>query len=364
MRSSLGTRRIDFDDDDGAIILTQHTETMFFFYPLLTVSLAVAMTNVLLIGPASTEMLEKLQNAELEVHKASELDSPTDWLEQHGASIGYVMTNGHDGLPGSYMPYLPSLKLISCNGVGYDGIDVQAAVKNNVIVTHTPNVLNAETSTTAILLMLACYRSFRSCEHHARSGAWEHQGPHALTRTADNRKVGILGMGRIGQAIAEKALAFGASVSYHSRTKKESIPYHYYDNLVDMARDVDCLICIVPGGAGTKHIVNTEVMNALGPEGVLINVARGSVVDEHALIAALRERRLGWAGLDVFENEPKIPDALKSLENVVLLPHVGSATVETRAAMGSLTVDNILSHMKDGSVLTPVPECLSLVQTE
>lgn len=325
------------------------------------------MNKVLVIGPASNEMLDKLRNAHLEVNKASDLDNDghlamEDWLQQHGASVRYVMTNGHDGLPGSYLSYLPNLKLISCNGVGYDGIDVDAAVQNSIVVTHTANVeeLNAETSTTAIMLMLACYRKFRSCEHHARSGAWERQS-HALTRTADRRKVGILGMGRIGKAIAEKAIAFGASVSYHCRTRKDDIPWRYYDTLVRMARDVDCLICIVPGGPDTKHIVNSKVMNALGPDGVLINVARGSVVDEEALILALQEGRLGSAGLDVFENEPHIPEALRALDNVVLLPHVGTATVETRAAMGELTVENILSHVKDGSVLTPVPECLSLL---
>ena len=326
------------------------------------------MKKVLVIGPASNKMLGKIRNADLEVHEASDLDKSAhqrieDWLHEHGASVRYVMTNGHDGLPGSYMPYLPNLKLISCNGVGYDGIDVDSAVRNNIIVTNTANVveLNAETSTTAILLMLACYRNFTSCENHARSGAWERQS-HVLTRTADRRQVGILGMGRVGRAIAEKAIAFGASVSYHCRTRKEDTPWRYYDTLVGMARDVDCLICIVPGGPSTKHIVNAEVMNALGPDGVLINVARGSVVDEQALILALREGRLGSAGLDVFENEPHIPEALRALDNVVLLPHVGTATVETRAAMGALTVDNILFHVKDGSVLTPVPECLSLLK--
>ncbi|KAI2498489.1 D-isomer specific 2-hydroxyacid dehydrogenase [Fragilaria crotonensis] len=333
--------------------------------PFFTVSLAIVMNKILVFGPASNDMLETLRNSDLEVHEASDLDSHLnidEWLQEHGESVRYVLTNGHDGLPGSYLSYLPNLKLISCNGVGYDGIDVDAAVRNNIVVTHTANVaeLNAETSTTAILLMLACYRSFRSCENHARSGSWERKS-HALTRTADYRKVGILGMGRIGRAIGEKAMAFGASVSYHCRTRKEDLPWRYYDSLLEMARDVDCLICIVPGGPDTKHIVNAEVMNALGPDGVLINVARGSVVDEQELILALQGGRLGSAGLDVFENEPHIPEALRALENVVLLPHVGTATVETRAAMGALTVENILSHAKDGSVLTPVPECLSLL---
>ena len=235
------------------------------------------------------------------------------------------------------------------------------AVRNNILVTHTPTVVDAETSTTAILLMLACYRNLLSCERHARSGAWQH-GPHPLTRSADHRKVGLLGMGRIGLAIATKLVAFDCDVVYHTRTKKDQVVYPHYESLVAMAHDVDCLICIVPGGADTKHMVNEQVMNALGPEGTLINVARGSVVDERAMIKALQEGRLGWAGLDVFEHEPSIPTELCAMDNVVLLPHVGTHTVETRAAMGALTVDNILQHMKDGRVLTAVPECHHLLQ--
>lgn len=235
------------------------------------------------------------------------------------------------------------------------------AVRNNILVTHTPTVVDAETSTTAILLMLACYRNLLSCERHARSGAWKH-GAHPLTRSADHRKVGLLGMGRIGLAIATKLVAFDCDVVYHTRTKKDQVAYPHYESLVAMAHDVDCLICIVPGGAETKHMVNEQVMNALGPEGTLINVARGSVVDERAMINALQEGRLGWAGLDVFEHEPSIPTELCAMDNVVLLPHVGTLTVETRAAMGALTVDNILQHMKDGRVLTPVPECHHLLQ--
>lgn len=236
-------------------------------------------------------------------------------------------------------------------------IDTESAIANKILVTHTPTVLNAETSTTAILLMLACYRNFLSCEQHARSGAWRNKGPHPLTRSADHQTVGLLGMGRIGQAIAHKLKAFDCDVVYHSRSQNNNVPYNYYPSLVDMAHHVDCLICIVPGGVGTNHLVNEQVMNALGPQGTLINVARGSVVDEQAMIQALQDGRLGWAGLDVFENEPIIPIELCTMNNVVLLPHVGSATVETRAAMGALTVDNILQHWKDGSVMTPIPEC-------
>jgi len=326
----------------------------------LTISLVSSMKNVLLIGSATTEMLARLKENDVQVHKLSEKGK--DWLRDNGDQISYVMTNGHDGMPSEYMIFLPNLKVISSNGVGYDGIDAMAAAAKNVLVTHTPHVLDAETSTTAIMLMLACYRNFRSCEQHARSGAWEKLGPHKLTRAADNRKVGLLGMGRIGQAIANKLVSFNCEVVYHTRSKRNDIMFQYYGSLVAMARDVDCLICIVPGGSETKHIVDEEVINALGPDGTLINVARGSVVDEQAMIKALQEGRLGWAGLDVYENEPFIPRDLRAMENVVLLPHVGSATIETRASMGALTVENILKHIKDGTVITPVPECAHLLQ--
>ncbi|MEL6888045.1 MAG: NAD(P)-dependent oxidoreductase, partial [Pseudomonadota bacterium] len=168
-----------------------------------------------------------------------------------------------------------------------------------------------------------------------------------------------LGLGRIGQAIADKLKAFNADIHYHTRTAKD-VPYTYHANLVDMARAVDVIICITPGGPATKHLVNEDVMNALGPDGTLINVSRGSVVDESAMVSALQDGRLGYAALDVFEEEPKIPDVLKSMSNVVLLPHVGSATHETRAAMGNLVVDNLISHLDTGRVVTPVPECAHL----
>ena len=192
-----------------------------------------------------------------------------------------------------------------------------------------------------------------------RSGDWESKGNAPLSRSADNQTVGILGLGRIGQAIADKFAPFNSKIVYHARSKK-FVDYTYYDDLTEMAKICDVLICITPGGASTHNLVNEKVLNALGPKGTLINVSRGSVVDQQALIAALAEGRLGWAGLDVFATEPKVPAALRALPNVVLLPHVGSATEETRAAMGNLTVDNILQHLKDGTVISPVPECAHL----
>jgi lactate dehydrogenase-like 2-hydroxyacid dehydrogenase len=275
------------------------------------------------------------------------------------SSITHVITNGHDGIDPAIMASLINLKAISGYGVGYDAIDVAEAVRRGIVVTHTPNVLNEEVATTALLLLLACYREVLRDDAYVRSGAWQANGNAPLTRSADNQTVGILGLGRIGQAIAQKLTPWNAEIVYHSRTKKD-VFYTYYDNLTAMAKDCDVLICITPGGPSTDKLVNAEVMEALGPNGTLINVSRGSVVDETALIAALQSGTLGWAGLDVFEAEPTVPQALRDLPNTVLLPHVGSGTVETRAAMGALTVDNLLQHLKDGTVISAVPECANL----
>ena len=309
------------------------------------------MPDLLQIGGITDVMRERLE-AEFTIHKLADGNYPAD-------AITHIATNGHDGVPPDVMSALPNLKMISCYGVGYDAIDVETAKAKGVMVTHTPNVLNAEVATTAIMLMMACYREILRDDAWVRSGDWETKGNAPLTRSVDNQTVGILGLGRIGQAIADKLAPFGTKIVYHSRSKKD-VEYQYYDNLTDMARAVDCLICITPGGASTRKIVNREVMDALGPDGTLVNVSRGSVVDEEALIAALQEGRLGWAGLDVFEAEPKVPAALRALSNVVMLPHVGSATVETRAAMGALTVDNLLQHLADGTVISPVPECAEM----
>ena len=303
-------------------------------------------------------MLERL-GAAFTIHKAKDMDDPQAWLAEHGEKITHVATNGHDGVKPEYMAAMPNLKAISCYGVGYDAIDVNAAKAKGVVVTHTPNVLNAEVATTAVLLMLACYRELLRDDAYVRSGRWEAEGNSALTRSADNQTVGILGLGRIGQAIADKLAPWGTTIVYHSRSPKD-VAYKYYGDLTEMAKDVDTLICITPGGPSTNKIGNAEVRNALGPQGTLINVSRGSVVDEAAMIAALQAGRLGWAGLDVFEAEPHVPEALRKLSNVVLLPHVGSATHETRDAMGALTVDNLLQHLKDGTVISAVPECADM----
>jgi lactate dehydrogenase-like 2-hydroxyacid dehydrogenase len=316
------------------------------------------LTDILLIGDA-TETMRARMAAQFTIHELADMADPLDWLKAHGANIRYVATNGHDGIKSEYVEALPNLKVISCYGVGYDAIDTAQAVSRGIWVTHTPNVLNAEVATTALMLMLACYRNLLADDAYVRSGKWQTDGNPPLTRTADNRTVGIVGLGRIGQAIADKLAPFNAKILYHARNEKP-VKYTYYSDLTEMARDSEVLICITPGGPSTHKLVNADVIKALGPEGILINVSRGSVVDEAALIAALQEQRLGAAGLDVFEREPKVPAALRALSNVVLLPHVGSATHETRTAMGALTVDNLLQHFEQGTVISPVPECAKM----
>jgi len=283
------------------------------------------------------------------------------FLAREGASFEVAITGGHIGVPAEVAAALPNLKVISSFGVGYDGIDAAGMAARGVIVTHTPDVLNDEVADTAILLWLAVTRRLIPADRWARSGAWAEKGMFPLTPTAERRRVGILGLGRIGQTIAERAKAFNATILYHTRTPKD-VDYEYRGSAVALAQDSDVLFVITPGGAGTRKLVSAEVIDALGPEGILVNIARGSVVDEAALVAALQAGRLGGAGLDVFENEPVIPDALKTMENVVLAPHIGSASVETRQAMADLTCDNLTQWAKDGTVLTPVPECRHLAE--
>lgn len=316
------------------------------------------MAEALVIG-GITDVMRARMEEKFKLHHLSEISDFAGWARDHGAQVEAIATNGHDGVKPAIMEALPNLKVVSCYGVGYDAIDTGACVARGVKVSHTPNVLNAEVANTTLLLLLAGYRNLLHDEHHARSGAWERDGNAPLSRSPDNRVIGILGLGRIGQEIADRLTVFNPEIVYHTRSKKD-VPYKYYDDLTAMASDCDVLVCITPGGASTNKIVNKAVLEALGPEGMLINVSRGSVVDEDALVAALQSGKLGMAGLDVFVEEPKIPEALKALNNVVLLPHVGSATVETRAAMGALTVDNLLQFLSDGSLMTPVPECADM----
>lgn len=317
------------------------------------------MKDLFTIAPLTDVMRDTL-NAQFTVHHVNDMADPLAWLAENGGGIEYVLTDGHYGLRPEFLAQLPDIKLVSSNGVGYDAVDTGAMVNRGVLVTHTPNVLNAEVATTALMLLIACYRNFPAEVAQARSGAWEASGNLPLSRSVDNRTIAILGLGRIGLAIAEKLAPFNPRILYTARSKKD-VPFEYYADLTAMAREADALIAITPGGAATHHLVNADVMRALGADGVLVNVGRGSVVDEAALSAALQSGELGAAGLDVFENEPHIPQALRDLPNVVVTPHIGSATIETRAAMGKLAVDNLLSHLENGTVISPVPEVAGLL---
>ena len=267
-----------------------------------------------------------------------------------------VAGSGDSRVSAELMAQLPALELISIMGVGYDGVDVAAAKARGVMVTHTPNVLNDDVADLAISLMLCAARQLPAADRFVRSGQWL-KGPMPLARKMSGARLGLVGMGRIGQAIAQRAQAFGMQIAYHTRTPKADVPYAHHADLLSLARDSDFLVLITPGGAGTRHLVNAQVLQALGPKGILVNVARGSVVDEAALIEALEGGVIGGAALDVFEDEPRVPQRLVDLPQVVLVPHIGSATGQTRQAMADLAFGNVREHFAGRPVLTPVPEC-------
>jgi lactate dehydrogenase-like 2-hydroxyacid dehydrogenase len=271
-------------------------------------------------------------------------------------SIRAIAASGESKVPASLIAQLPALEIISVFGVGYDGVDVAAAKARNVMVTHTPNVLNDDVADLAIGLMLAAARQLPAADRYVKEGQWPN-GPMPLARKVSGARMGIVGMGRIGQAIAQRALAFNMSVAYTARSAKANIPHAYYPSATALAAESDYLVVITPGGEGTRKLINAEVLRALGTKGILVNVARGSVVDESALIEALQNGVIGGAGLDVFEAEPNVPEALRALPHVVLAPHIGSATSQTRQAMADLAFNNLKSHFEGHAVHTPVPEC-------
>jgi lactate dehydrogenase-like 2-hydroxyacid dehydrogenase len=270
-----------------------------------------------------------------------------------GAGIRFVQTTGFSGCPTNIMRMLPKLEIVSCMGVGVDAIDLAQARERGIAVTNTPDVLNDDVADLGIALMLMAARRLALSDRYVRDGRWKKLGNQALATKVSGKKLGIIGMGRIGKVIARRAAAFDMKISYHARNRQD-VAYAYFPDLVAMARDVDFLIAIVPGGAATKGLVSAAVIEALGPKGIFINVSRGSVVDEPALVKALVEGRLGAAGLDVFADEPNVPDALLSLDNVALAPHVGSATQETRMAMANLVVDNLMAQLEGRKLLTRV----------
>src|SRR3954469_15578388 len=250
----------------------------------------------------------------------------------------------------------PKLEIVASFGVGYDHIDAAYAAEHDIMVTNTPDVLTEEVADIALGLLICTLREFVKADRYLRSGLWTTQQYPLSVGSLRDRKVGMVGMGRIGQAIGRRLDASRVPVVYHSRNPSSGVSYKHYPDLIEMAKAVDTLVLIVPGGASTANMINADVMKALGPRGVIINVARGSVVDEPALIAALKSGTILAAGLDVFAHEPTVPDELRTMQNVVLLPHIGSASVVTRNAMDQLVVDNLKAWFTGKPPLTPVPE--------
>ena len=250
------------------------------------------------------------------------------------------------------MKSMPNLKIIACYGVGYDAIDINYAKSLGIKVTNTPEVLNDEVADTAIALMLCVYKKIVDADNFARNNSWV-KGDFPLTKKFTGTKLGIVGMGRIGKAIAKRAEAFDCKICYHSRNKKD-VKYKYYNDLNDLAKEVDTLCIITPGGKETEKLINKKVLGNLGKDGVLINVARGSVIDQDELIYSLENNLILAAGLDVYTNEPNIPEKLINLDNTVLLPHIASGTVETRNAMGQLVFDNIENYFQKKSLISEV----------
>lgn len=310
--------------------------------------------DLLVAAPLPPFLLQPLQEA-FEVHDRLHEKDPQAF-SRIAPRIRAVAANGEAKVPRSLIDQMPALEIVSVMGVGYDGVDVAAAKERGIAVTHTPGVLNDDVADLALGLMLAVARRIPQADRFVRDGHWP-AGPMPLARKVSGSRLGIVGLGRIGQAIARRAEAFGMRIAYTARSEKPGLAYRYFPTPQALAAQVDFLIAITPGGAATRKLIDAKVLKALGPQGYLINVARGSVVDEQALIEALQDGGIAGAALDVFENEPDVPQALRSLDNVVLTPHTASATAQTRQAMANLVLDNLRAHFAGQPLPTPVPEC-------
>jgi len=286
-------------------------------------------------------------------HRLWEAPDLGSFIDRIAANVRAIATRGELGASADLMRRFPKLEIVSCYGVGTDAIDLSHARAHGIKVTNTPDVLTNDVADLGIALMLATARQIPQADRFVRDGSWAKGNMPLVTRVC-GKKVGIVGMGRIGQAIARRAGGFDCEIAYTSRTPKDDSTYRYFDNAASLAAWAEFLIVIVSGGEGTKDLINAEVLSALGPEGILINISRGTTVDEAALLEALENGGIKGAGLDVFRNEPKIDARFMTLPNVVLHPHHGSGTIETRQAMGKLVRDNLAAHFAGVDLLTPV----------
>ena len=315
---------------------------------------ATERAHVLTVANLSPLLVAVLNDAFVVHHGTHESDPAA--FAQAAPGIQAIAVGGESKVGAALMDQLPALRIISVMGVGYDGIDVAAAKARGVVVTHTPGVLNDDVADLALALMLGVARGIAAADRYVRAGRWP-SGPMPLARKVSGARLGLVGMGRIGQAIADRALAFGMSVAYTARSAKAELPYRYWPSTRALAAECDFLVVITPGGAATRKLIDADVLAALGANGYLINVARGSVVDQAALVDALQRGVIAGAGLDVFENEPEVPRELWAMDNVLLTPHIGSATVQTRTAMAELAFRNLQALFAGATLPSPVPEC-------
>lgn len=290
------------------------------------------------------------------LHKLWEQSDPVAFIKANGGKIRAIAGSNKKRMDGAFLSQFPKLEIVGNFGVGYDGVDAAWCGQNKVIVSNTPDVLSDDVADIAMGLLIGAIRELAQSDAYLRRGDWVSKGNYPLTATLRGRRMGILGLGRIGKEVAKRAEAFGITICYHGRSKQADVAYPYYASLVEMASAVDILLSVAPGGASTHHLINAGVLKALGKDGVVVNVGRGTVIDENALIEALNSRTIHAAGLDVFEDEPRVPQGLIDSPYTMLLPHVGSASHHTRRQMGQLVVDNLISWFSGKGPLTPVPE--------
>jgi len=308
--------------------------------------------DLIITGPMYPPTLAELEQT-YNAHRLWTAPDKEALLASMADKITAVASSNSGGINGATMAKLPKLKTIAHFGVGYDTVDVDAARARKITVTNTPDVLTEEVADLALALVLAAIRKVPQGDKYVRDGKWL-KGAMPLTESVQGKTCGIVGMGRIGRAIAKRAEAFNLKIAYQGPNKKNDVSWPYFKDPVELAKEADILIVACPGGEATRGLVSRAVLEALGPKGTIVNIARGTVIDEPAMLEALQSGKLGAAGLDVFVDEPRVPEGFLALDNVVVQPHVGSATHQTRKAMGQLVIDNLAAHFAGKPLVTPI----------